>query len=471
MKKMFQMLVFMLMSAGAFASSTDIVVPNGNASYSVVNTSYMQSFTATAANVIAGPEMRDTVSIFGSYNGLFPSLSPLNLTVRLYQGEGNTGALLDSTNLVLTSDNATVTTHYADVNYYAKGIILTVGQKYTLEWVTPDVMFTGMQSVNWWNSTLNSNVVNDPNSCFLYNAVVSGSGAAGGTWMPVSQALATDVLDVGFGPFTPGGYAGGNPGRDQTGTGISSIMNNDYGCQNGSPVIGDFAIHVIDQTPPVLPLACSGTATIVNPNLQQYYAMGLSNGAIVAYTNATVWNKTHTMLTGSTTVTTFSGIATTADMTKVGTTVTYTGVMDSPVGGYACLPTTLDFYVAPTVPVVTPTPIPTPIVTCTLPQVLTNGICTTPTVPVVTPTPIPTPVVIPTCTKPVGAKSFAVSGKINATGAGTLTIGTKLVTIPNCAKVQYEGSADTFGLGYKVELKGYTYNGINFGTSLVVDNQ
>ncbi|MDD5274761.1 MAG: putative Ig domain-containing protein [Methylovulum sp.] len=96
---------------------------------------------------------------------------------------------------------------------------------------------------------------------------------------------------------------------------------------------------------------------------------------------------------------------------------------------------------------------------CTAPAVLTNGICVTPVA------------TDPSCTKPAGAKSFAVHAAITATGAGNITIGTKVVTIPSCAKVQYKGQATTFGIGYDAEVKsGYTLNGINYGTSLIVDD-
>jgi len=76
-----------------------------------------------------------------------------------------------------------------------------------------------------------------------------------------------------------------------------------------------------------------------------------------------------------------------------------------------------------------------------------------------------------TCTKPAGSKSFTVHAAITATGAGNITIGTKVVTIPDCAKVVYKGTATTFGIGFDAEVKsGYTINGINYSTSLIVDD-
>jgi hypothetical protein len=341
---------------------------------------------------------------------------------------------------VLTSDNATVTTHFADVNYYAKGIILVVGKVYTLEWVTPDVMFNGMNSVNWWNSTLNTNVVGGVGDCYLYNATAVSGGMAGGTWKTVSQALPTDNLIVGYGPFTAGGYALGNPGRDQTGTGVSVITNNDAGCLNGQPVIGDFAIHVIDQTPaaivPVLP-SCSGSGVITQSiNVSKLFFV--AGGNKVAYSN--VYGKPGT--------TVFTYLDNTGAFT-LGDTASWSGVLDA---SGICVPDLITFSATPVLPVATPTPTPVPVAT-----------------PV--PTPTPAPVKAPSCVKPAGAKSFTTHAKITATGAGTLTIGTKLVTVPSCAKVVYKGDANTFGLGYDADVKaGYSLNGINYGTSLIVDD-
>jgi hypothetical protein len=241
----------------------------------------------------------------------------------------------------------------------------------------------------------------------------------------------------------------------------------------------------------VAPLACSGTGKIVNGNLQLYYAMSLDNGAIVAYGNATQWNATHTMLIGGTTVTTFSGSATAANMTTAGTTVTYSGVMDAN-PGYACLPTTINFDapLATTTTTVAPT---TTTTTVAVPTTTTTVATTTTTTlaPVTTttvaPTTTTTTVAVPTttttvattttttlptaCAKPASAKSFSAHAKITAVNGNVVTIGTKVVSILDCATIVYKGHATSFNVGYDAEVKvGYTLNGINYGSSFIVDD-
>jgi hypothetical protein len=431
-------IILLAISSTGIAAPTDIIVNDTGGAIGLANGTYEQSFTATAQNVVAGPQLKT----LGTISSAFPILSPIGVTVKLYAGEGVSGALLDSTVVTMTASTTTPSIGYADVDYYAKGIKLVVGNKYTLQFYTTDYIPNQSPGspVGWWVGQNHSSLgQSDPNACKLINstAITGGTTAnptiayAGGQWVPLnSSTVPADPVAY----TVPGSYPGGNPGM------WGVMYNNDYGCDKGLVSPGDVPMHVIDQTPPAVLPSCSGTSAIVQSTSVSKLFFSLANGQKVQYSN--VYGSP------GTTVFTYNGGLTAANAFNVGNVVTYNGLLDA---SSVCVPSSLSFNVASV------TPPPPPLPTCVSPQVLSGNICIT-----------PTPVI--SCTKPAGATSASGQALITAVGINTITVGTKVITVPKCAAITYKGHATSFGLGYKTEYKGYTLNGITYATSLIVDD-
>jgi hypothetical protein len=157
----------------------------------------------------------------------------------------------------------------------------------------------------------------------------------------------------------------------------------------------------------------------------------------------------------------------------VGGLISYTGTYGQAQGGLNgtplwCIPTTVT--VKP-VPVVCTTPqvrdaatntCVTPVPVCVSPQVLNAA-----TNSCVTPAPAPL-----TCTVPAGAKAAPdIHAKLTAVNGKQLTIGSKAVTLLDCAKITYKGKAKAPVVGYDADAnKGYILNGITYTTSIIIDD-
>lgn len=76
------------------------------------------------------------------------------------------------------------------------------------------------------------------------------------------------------------------------------------------------------------------------------------------------------------------------------------------------------------------------------------------------------------CTVPVGAKSASdIHAKLTAVNGNQLTIGSKVVTLLDCAKITYNGTAKAPVVGYDAEAnKGYVLNGVTYTTSIIIDD-
>lgn len=84
--------------------------------------------------------------------------------------------------------------------------------------------------------------------------------------------------------------------------------------------------------------------------------------------------------------------------------------------------------------------------------------------------PKPVPPAPASCTTPAGAKSASAHAAIKAVSGKVITIGTKVVTLPDCLKITYKGKAKAPVVGYDAEFKGYTLNSITYATSLIIDD-
>jgi hypothetical protein len=377
----------------------------------------------------------------------FPVLSPIGISVKLYEGEGVSGRLLDSSVVTLTSDSVAPFVGYADVDYYAKGIILTVGNMYTLQFFTND-SFPGAtqgQSNGWWVGSSNAPYI--PGDAYNCKAIVTGpTYDANGVILSYGDTIFVPngdprQGDPAMGEWAPGSYLDGNPGN------WGVMQPNVYGCSGGFASPGDYTIHVIDQTPPppvVIPSTCSGTGTITQSTSISKLFFVVDNTKKVAYSN--VYGKP------GTTIFSYNNGLTAASAFNVGNTVTYSGIPDA---STVCIPDSLDFSTT-----VTPTPPPTP--SCVAPQVLSGNMCVTPTPSV--------PVTTPTCVAPTGSKKASGQAVISAVGIDSVTIGEKVVTVIGCTKIAYKGHANSLGIGFDAEYQGYTINSVTYATSMTVDD-
>ena len=76
------------------------------------------------------------------------------------------------------------------------------------------------------------------------------------------------------------------------------------------------------------------------------------------------------------------------------------------------------------------------------------------------------------CVAPAGAKAASdIHAKLTAVNGKVLTIGKKLVTLLDCAKVSYKGTAKAPVVGYDADSnKGYIVNGVTYSTSIIIDD-
>jgi hypothetical protein len=77
---------------------------------------------------------------------------------------------------------------------------------------------------------------------------------------------------------------------------------------------------------------------------------------------------------------------------------------------------------------------------------------------------------VASCTAPAGSKGASGHAAIKAVSGNVVTIGTKVVTLPDCLKVRYKGHAKAPIIGYDAEFKGYSLNNVTYATSLIVDD-
>lgn len=80
------------------------------------------------------------------------------------------------------------------------------------------------------------------------------------------------------------------------------------------------------------------------------------------------------------------------------------------------------------------------------------------------------PKLVASCTAPPGSKKASGNAAIKAVAGKTVTIGTKIVTLPDCVAITYKGQAKALVVGYAAEFKGYTINKLTYATSLIVDD-
>jgi hypothetical protein len=422
------LLIALILSSAAHAGTSDILNPPTMPAkgWEITNGGNMgQSFNAVASDVSLGVYIADqesytqqanqalqasctttcTISPWDPNNIVIPSLS-LNLTV--YEGEGVTGKIVyqSATPMTLTKPFNGI----ASVDLGAAGVLLTVGQQYT-------VIYTETSGVphTYWQffSTI------DPIS----------------TFDPISK-----LFDM---TYSHGAYYGG----------WAYIQNTQ---QNPDSNIGDSAFQVIDNIPAVsnAPATCQGTSAIVSSTNVSKLFMTLANGAKVAYSNV-YGSKGTTQFTynGGITVGTF----------PVGSVLTYVGTVDA---STICSPSALTIDPAPVA--IPPAPI------CTGSQVLQGNQCVDPVVVIPSCTApevldvITNTCVIPaattsnrSCPVPTDGKKVEGEARITAVGTNSITVGNKVVFFDDCTVRETEKGAKAFVIGQAVEYKAIkTDNGI-----------
>jgi hypothetical protein len=140
MKKLLTSLLVAALTAVSSAAPTDLSYPpTTSGGHDLNHMPVGQSFTATASNVHGGIYVADQTSFTTWLSTIYPgqilagsypyAVAP-SMTVRvdLLNGEGTGGAVLHSTTRVLTAPFS----GFVDVDYGAAGVLLTVGQKYTM---------------------------------------------------------------------------------------------------------------------------------------------------------------------------------------------------------------------------------------------------------------------------------------------------------------------------------------------------
>lgn len=199
MQRLLSSIAVMIATLATSASSADLSFPPDSPASRDLNQAPLgQSFTAAASDVHGGLYVADAASFesWGSANfpgqvipGSYPYAIAPSITVQidLLEGEGTTGAVLYSTSTTLTAPFS----GFVDVDYGAAGVILSVGQKYTLlltdvsgqsypqgvsGWIVPAATYADGLPV-----LQDSLATNDPaaadNSFEVIDNIVSGSNA------------------------------------------------------------------------------------------------------------------------------------------------------------------------------------------------------------------------------------------------------------------------------------------------------
>jgi hypothetical protein len=317
MKTNLALLFALTLSSAAHAGTTDILnpAPMPTKGWEITNGGNIgQSFNALASDVTLGVYIADqesytqqanqalqascittcTVSAWDANNVVIPTIS---LKATVYEGEGVNGKVVYQSPTPITLDKPF--NGIASVDLGAAGVLLTVGQQYT-------VIYT------------------------------ETSGNPHTYWQLFSTIDPTPTINPATGQIDPtynhGSYYGGWAY-------IQGIQ------QNPDNNIGDIAFQVLDNLPAVstAPAACQGTSAIVSSTNVSKLFMSLANNAKVAYSN--VYGSK-----GTTQFTYNGGI--TAGTFPVGSVVTYVGTVDA---STICSPSSLTIDPAPVaVPVVVP---------------------------------------------------------------------------------------------------------------------
>lgn len=431
----------LLSATTSHAATTDLAyAPQSAAGHDLAQAPLGQSFVALAPGVRAGIHLADQTSHLAALGSQWPGevqsypypvAASVKVNVKLLDGEGTAGAVLDSRNLSIAApSNAPV-----EIDYAALGIVLTVGRSYTL---------------------LLSDVSNQ-----AYPNARSG-------W------LVPTVIDYGSTavPKT-GAYANGLPIVQGT------LLTSDAG-------IGDQAFEVVDQTGGTLgsPASQATAPTCVGANAVITSIgrgfMVVSGGSVLT---SHVW---YAPQKGST----FEGGTTTV---AVGELVDFSGVLNATAGCYADLMTIKPARAALLVDGTLPFPQATVAYSATLaafggnapfawsasglPAGLTfaNGkFSGTPTTAgaysvavsltdaagrsatanyALTVTAAPP---APTCTKPANAKALSGSGRVNAVSATSVTIGLVSLSRNNCTKLTLPAGKTALAVGQTASYTGYT---------------
>lgn len=422
----------LLAAPAASAGYTDLYYPPAAASggHDFNHAPVGQSFTAQAASVKAGLYLADQTSFNGSAGYPYSVAPSLRANVKLINGEGTTGTVLDSRDVTLTAPF----NGFVYVDYRAAGVTLNVGSLYTL--LVTDI----------------SNVA--------YPSGVTG-------WLVPSVTGPSDGT-----PLPPGAYAGGHP-----------ILQNQLVVNEGG--IGDNAFAVIDlngtggSTPPPTAPGCAATNVAISAVAASHLDVATAGGSIsrVFYAPASS--------------TTFEGGATGF---SVGARVTYVGTLDlggcrassmtvmpapTPVTIGGALPygqvgspyaatlsasggTAPYVWTASGIPAGlsfangslsgTPTIAGTTTLTIDLSDAAGRSTRSTYAVTINAAPADP-------CSKPSGTRLQTGSGRITAVTGSTVRVGLQTITVSGCTTVRYRNKDTALKVGQTVDWSGWTVSG------------
>lgn len=254
MKKLIACLALLSsLTALCSAATTDLSYPpTTSAGHDFNHAPVGQSFTALASSVRGGIFLADDTSFTAWLATIYPgqivpgsypyTVAPsISVRIDLLAGEGTGGAVLHSTTRTLTAPFM----GFVDVDYAAAGVVLTVGQKYSV--VVTDISGQSYpQGVTGW----------------VVPSVTDSSGAG----IPVTDSNGNVV---GYLPY--GAYYGGLPIVQGT------LVTDDAG-------VGDTSFQMIDTGSATAPLLIATTSLPNGTVGEPYSATIMASGGVPPYT-------------------------------------------------------------------------------------------------------------------------------------------------------------------------------------------
>lgn len=440
-------LASLALSASAWAGTYDIeYLPTTSAGHDFNHAPVGQSFIALAPQVRAGLYIADALSFTNWLATVYPgqiqpgsypyAVAPsVNVNIKLLQGEGGNGTVLDSRNVTLAAPFM----GFVDVDYAASGITLAVGQTYTL-------LMTDISNQSYPNGVTGWTVpaVHDFTVVQPVGAYRDGQPILQGALVQDDTGIgdnAFHVMDTGAQPPASTPCAGANA--------VITSVGRDFMVVNGGQALGDHVWYA----PQAATTFMAGTSTFVTGELVNFTGQLDPVSGCHADTMTVMPPPTPVVLSG-TLPNGQVGIAYSASLTGAGGLAPYQwsasglppgisfskGMLSgkpSAAGNYSVLVRLTD----------------------SLGRTASASYGVSVTAP---------PTGNLSCTRPKGAKGSQGKGTVTGVGPGYVLVKARRIDFAPCTTMEFGGYATTPALGDRVEWKGYLEgNGNVMAQSLV----
>lgn len=419
-------------TAPASAGSTDISYPPATPSggHDFNHAPVGQSFTAQAAKVKAGLYLADETSFSGGAGYPYTVAPSIRTNVKLINGEGTSGTVLDSRDITLTAPYK----GFVYVDYAAAGITLNVGSLYTL-------LVTDISSVAY-PSSMTGWIVPSVHDYSTGASLPPGAYTGG---LPILQgALVTNDAGIGDNAFSV---------IDLNGTGGGTTPPPTPGCASSNVAIRVVASSYIDVA------TASGSISRVfyapsSSTTFQGGATGYSVGELVSYTGSLEIGGCRagsmTVMPAPTPVT----IGGTLPYGQVGTPYSATLTAAGGTAPYRWLASGIPAGLSFSNGVLSGTPSIAGISTLTVDLSDAAGRTTRSTYSVTI-----NAAPLDACSKPSSTKLLTGSGLITAVSSTSITVGLQKLSRSSCTTIRYKNKDTALKVGQYVDWSGWTVSG------------